>query len=198
MMNAGQVCIAAKRFIVEESIAEKFTAMHSRFLQQLKLGDPMSKDTDIGPIARKDLLDTIEEQVNRSVDMGATLVTGGTRIDDVFYVPTLLTNVTGEMPVISEETFGPVSVILNARDADHALELANDSIFGLGASIWTTNYEKAEQMAESIEAGAVFINGMTKSDPRLPFGGIKQSGYGRELSYFGIREFVNAKSIWMK
>ncbi len=198
MLNAGQVCISAKRFIVEEAIFEDFVAEQKSLLENLQLGDPMLEETDMGPMARPDLLEQIEKQVNVSVNMGAKLITGGKRLDDSFYTPTLLTNVIKGMPVYDDETFGPVSVVIPAKDAGDAVRIANDTPYGLGASIWTQNISLAEDMAKKIDAGAVFINGMTKSDPRLPFGGTKRSGYGRELSHFGIREFVNIKTVWVK
>ena len=198
MMNAGQVCIAAKRFIVEEPLIQKFTAEIKSRLEQLRMGDPMDENTDIGPMARPDLLQNIDDQVQRSIKKGARLLTGGRIEEDRFYTPTLLAQVSKGMPVYDEETFGPVTVIIAARDAEDALEIANDSNFGLGASIWTTNLELAEKMATEVNAGAVFINGMVKSDPRLPFGGTRRSGYGRELSHFGIREFTNIKTVWFK
>lgn len=200
MLNAGQVCISAKRFIVEESIYDQFVEEHKKLLQKLKLGDPLSEDTDMGPMAREDLLISIENQVNKSVEMGAKIIIGGKRLNskDWFYEPTIITNVTNNMPVFREETFGPVSVIIKVKDANDAIKIANDSSMGLGASLWTNKPEIAEKMASQIEAGAVFINGMTKSDPRIPFGGIKQSGYGRELGAYGIKEFVNIKSVWIK
>jgi len=198
MLNAGQVCISAKRFIVEEPIFEDFVAKQKSLLENLQLGDPMLEETDMGPMARPDLLEQIEKQVNESVKMGAKLITGGKRLDNSFYAPTLLTNVIQGMPVYDEETFGPVSVVIPAKDATDAIRIANDTPFGLGASIWTQDIQLAEKMAGQIDAGAVFINDMTKSDPRLPFGGTKRSGYGRELSHFGIREFVNVKTVWVK
>ena len=198
MLNAGQVCISAKRFIVEESIFDDFVAEQKSLLEYMVLGDPMKKETEMGPMARPDLLEQIEQQVNESVKMGAELVTGGKRINERFYAPTLLINARKGMPVYDEETFGPVSVVIPAIDAEDAVRIANDTEYGLGASIWTQDIELAEKMAAQLEAGAVFINGMTKSDPRLPFGGTKRSGYGRELSHFGIREFVNIKTVWVK
>ena len=199
MMNAGQVCISAKRFIVEEPVLEQFIEEQKRLLENMVLGNPLEENTDMGPMARIDLLENIESQIDKSVEMGATVITGGKRLNDkqLFYAPTLLTDITKEMPVWKEETFGPVSVIIPAKDAEDAIKIANDTSFGLGASLWTQDLELAEKMAKKIEAGGVFINGMTKSDPRLPFGGTKRSGYGRELSYLGIREFTNAKTIWI-
>lgn len=197
MMNAGQVCIAAKRFIVEESIFNDFINQQRDLLRNLKLGNPLDADIDIGPMARPDLLEQIEKQVEDSLQMGAKLYTGGKRIDNKFYAPTLLINVQKGMPVYDEETFGPVSVVIPAKDADDAVRIANDTYFGLGASIWTKNLQLAEEMAVKINSGAVFINGMVKSDPRLPFGGTKASGYGRELANFGIKEFTNIKTVWI-
>jgi len=198
MLNSGQVCISAKRFIVEEIIFDEFVEQQKLLLESLNLGDPMDEKTDIGPMARADLLDSIENQVNKSVEMGAKLICGGKRRDNKFYEPTLLIDIKKGMPVYDEETFGPVATVIPAKDKNEILEIANDSIYGLGASIWTKNNETAIFLANNIQAGAVFINGMTKSDPRLPFGGTKQSGYGRELAGLGIREFTNAKTIWIK
>jgi len=200
MLNSGQVCIAAKRFIVEESILDQFVDEQKALLENMWLGDPMLETTDMGPMARADLLENIENQVNESVKMGATILTGGSRLDKKswFYKPTLLTDVKKGMPVYDEETFGPVSVVIPAKDPEDAIRIANDTIYGLGASLWTQNIPLAEKLAAGLEAGAVFINGMTKSDPRLPFGGSKQSGFGRELSNYGIKEFTNIKTVWIK
>jgi len=199
MLNAGQVCISAKRFIVEEDILDQFLEEQKRLLENMVLGDPLLEATDMGPMARADLVEHIEKQVAESVAKGAKILCGGHRLNDhsLFYTPTLLTNVHKGMPVFDEETFGPVSVVIPAKDAEDALRIANDTPFGLGASLWTADLELAEKMAARIEAGAVFINSMTKSDPRLPFGGSKRSGYGRELAYLGIREFVNSKTVWI-
>ncbi len=198
-LNAGQVCISAKRFIVEEPVLEQFMEEQKRLLESMVLGDPMKEDTEMGPMARPDLLENIEQQVNRSVERGAQILCGGKRRDDhsLFYEPTLIAGVKKGMPVFDEETFGPVSVVIPAKDPADAIRIANDTPFGLGASLWTQDLELAEKLAAQIEAGAVFINGMTKSDPRLPFGGTKRSGYGRELAYPGIREFVNQKTVWI-
>jgi len=199
MLNAGQVCISAKRFIVEEAGYEDFVKEQKLLLENMKLGDPTLPDTDMGPMAREDLVEQLEKQIADSVAMGATVVTGGKRIPNtLYYKPTLLVDVTPEMPVYREETFGPVSVVIPAKDADEAVQIANQTTLGLGASLWTTNLELAEKLAKKIEAGAVFVNGMTKSDPRLPFGGIKQSGFGRELGSYGIKEFLNIKTVWIK
>jgi succinate-semialdehyde dehydrogenase/glutarate-semialdehyde dehydrogenase len=200
MLNSGQVCIAAKRFIVVEDILDQFIEEQKLLLENMWLGDPTDERTDMGPMAREDLLLNIEKQVEESVKMGAEIITGGERMDDRswFYKPTLITKVRKGMPVYDEETFGPVSVVIPAKDPEDAIRIANDTIYGLGASLWTQNLELAEKLASKIEAGAVFINGMTKSDPRLPFGGTKQSGYGRELGDYGIKEFTNIKTVWIK
>ena len=200
MMNSGQVCISAKRFIVEDDIADKFIEQQKSILNIIILGNPLDENTDMGPMARKDLVENIHHQVTESIKMGAKLICGGkiSKENNMFYQPTLLTNVKKGMPVLDEETFGPVSVVIPVKNADEAIKIANDSMFGLGASIWTKDIRKGEEIANKIEAGAVFVNGMTKSDPRLPFGGIKNSGYGRELSYHGIKEFMNIKSVWIK
>ncbi|HEX5714744.1 MAG TPA: NAD-dependent succinate-semialdehyde dehydrogenase [Thermoanaerobaculia bacterium] len=199
-INTGQSCIAAKRFIVDESIADRFEEEMVKAMEALRVGDPMDRATEIGPMAREDLLDDLDVQVRRSVEAGAELKTGGKRIDGQgwFYPPTVLSGVRPGMPAFDEETFGPVAAVIRARDTDEAIELANRSRFGLGASIWTADSIRAEALASEIEAGSVFVNGAVKSDPRLPFGGIKTSGYGRELADVGIREFVNIKTVWVK
>lgn len=199
-INSGQSCIAAKRFIVEEEIAAPFEAELVRAVAGLKVGDPMDRGTDVGPLARRDLLDDLDDQVRRTLAAGATLATGGRRLEGRgwFYAPTVLTGVEPGMPAFDEETFGPVAAVIRARDASHAVELANRSQFGLGASIWTGDPARGEKLAAEIEAGSVFVNGIVKSDPRLPFGGVKRSGYGRELAAVGIRELVNIKTVWVK
>lgn len=199
MLNQGQSCIAAKRFIVTEGIADAFTDGMKQAFEKLKPGDPMEADTQIGPLARPDLVDDIENQVRRSVEAGAVLVTGGKRIPGpgCFFEPTILTGVKPGMAVYSEETFGPVVSIITVKSADEAVKVANDSEFGLGGCVWTSDLEKGERVALQVETGAMFVNGMTKSDPRLPFGGINRSGYGRELGSYGIKEFVNIKTIWV-
>ncbi len=199
-INAGQSCIAAKRFIVETGVYEKFEQLLTQRMAALKLGDPMDRTVDIGPLAREDLVDDLEDQVTRSVARGAIKILGGHRPSGrgCFYEPTILSHVSPGMAAFDEETFGPVAALIRAADEEHAVELANKSEFGLGASIWTSDPERGEAMAPEIEAGAVFVNGIVKSDPRLPFGGIKKSGYGRELSGAGIREFVNLKTVWIK
>lgn len=196
--NSGQSCIAAKRFIVEEAIADEFEARFVAAVEKLVIGDPRDRATRIGPLARSDLRDNLSRQVEESVAAGARLATGGRPIDGdgFFYQPTVLTNVTSEMPVLKEETFGPVAAIVRVKDSSGAIRAANDSNYGLGGNVWTTDLERGVEIARRLNTGGVFINGMTHSDPRLPFGGVKRSGFGRELSVFGIREFVNIKTIW--
>ncbi len=196
-INTGQSCIAAKRFIVMEGIADAFEAAFRDELEKLVVGNPLAEGTDLGPLARPDLVDDLERQVAKSLEQGARLVTGGKRIGDAgcFYEPTLLADLTPETAVACEETFGPVAALLVAKSEDHAVEIANGSEFGLGASVWSGDSARAEALAPRIESGCVFVNGMVKSDPRLPFGGVKLSGYGRELADFGIREFVNIKTV---
>jgi acyl-CoA reductase-like NAD-dependent aldehyde dehydrogenase len=197
--NNGQSCIAAKRFIVVESVAEAFEQRFAANTARLKVGDPLEYDTRVGPVARGDLREALDRQVQQSIRQGAKVLIGGKVREGqgYFYEPTILTNVTPEMSVFAEETFGPVAAVIHARDSEHAIELANDSKFGLGSNLWTRNLEQARKLAAHIEAGGVFINGMTASDPRLPFGGVKSSGYGRELSSFGIQEFVNIQTVWI-
>ncbi|MFL5653884.1 MAG: NAD-dependent succinate-semialdehyde dehydrogenase [Ktedonobacteraceae bacterium] len=197
--NNGQSCIAAKRFIVVDSVADAFEQKFVANTARLKVGDPLEYDTRVGPLARKDLLETLDRQVQQSIRQGAKVLIGGKAREGKgnFYEPTILTNVTPQMSVFTDETFGLVAAIIRARDTEHALELANDSKFGLSSNLWTRNIERARELAARIEAGGVFINGMTASDPRLPFGGIKRSGYGRELSSFGIQEFVNIQTVWI-
>jgi succinate-semialdehyde dehydrogenase/glutarate-semialdehyde dehydrogenase len=199
MLNVGQSCIAAKRFIVVESRLKEFEEQKTSIMKSLKVGDPLAEDTNVGPLARMDLLEELHEQVRQSIKMGAKLLTGGKKIEGAgaFYEPTVLSNVKKGMPVYDQETFGPVSAIIAVKDTEEAIAVANDSEFGLGGSLWSRNLKTAEAVARRIESGAVFVNGMTKSDPRLPFGGVKKSGYGRELSHYGIKEFVNIKSIWI-
>ncbi|MFO0985230.1 MAG: NAD-dependent succinate-semialdehyde dehydrogenase [Planctomycetota bacterium] len=198
-INSGQSCIAAKRFIVVEPIVARFERSLARHMASFTVGDPMDRATDIGPLARADLVGSLHDQVQRSIRAGATLLVGGQRLDrpGFFYAPTVLAGVEPGMPAFDEETFGPVAAVVRARDVDHAIELANRSCFGLGASIWTGDSERGERLARDLEAGCVFVNGIVKSDPRLPFGGVKRSGYGRELAQVGTREFVNIKTVWV-
>ncbi|GHO83418.1 NAD-dependent succinate-semialdehyde dehydrogenase [Dictyobacter formicarum] len=197
--NNGQSCIAAKRFIVVDQVYDEFIDKFVKYTRQLRIGDPLERETKVGPLARKDLRETLEKQVQASLAEGARLATGGKRFGDkgYYYEPTILVDVTPEMTVFKEETFGPMAAVIRARDAEHAIELANNSIFGLSSNLWTRDIEAAQQLATRIEAGGVFINGMTASTPGLPFGGVKHSGYGRELSHFGIQEFVNIQTVWI-
>lgn len=199
MINTGQSCIAAKRFIVLQSVAPAFTEAMKKYMLRMKMGNPMSEEVDYGPMAREDLADELLEQVRRSVELGAKIALGGDRPagPGAFFHPTILTDVRPGMPAYDEEMFGPVASIIAVRDENDAVEVANDNRYGLGASIWTQDIRKAQQLARRIQSGAVFINEIVKSDPRMPFGGVKKSGYGRELSHFGIREFVNVQSVWV-
>ncbi len=200
VQNNGESCIAAKRFLVEAPLAERFESAFAERMAALKVGDPLDHATDVGPLARDDLRDTLDRQVEGSLAGGARLLTGGTRLpgSGFFYAPTVLAGVAPGMPAFDEETFGPLAAVTRARDPDEAVALANRSRYGLGASVWTRDPARGEAVAGSLEAGAVFVNGIVKSDPRLPFGGVKCSGYGRELSAAGIREFVNLKTLWVK
>ena len=200
LINSGQSCIAAKRFIVVDDIYEEFVDGFERELKRRTVGDPMDAETEIGPQARSDLVETLDEQVQASVDAGAEIQFGGTPEDRTgnFHPATMLTDVPLDSPVATEEVFGPVAPVFEADHQDHAIEIANSSSPGLGASIWTTNLDRGEYVAHQIEAGSTFVNEFVKSDPRLPFGGIKQSGYGRELGKHGIHEFVNTKTVWLQ
>jgi len=199
LLNTGQSCIAAKRFIVVESVVEEFTSRLHKAVSELTLGDPLDPATRIGPLARPDLVEDIDKQVNESLKKGAVLICGGKRPDrpGCYYLPTILGNVKKGMAVFHEETFGPVFSIIPVGSEDEAITVANDSEFGLGGSVWTRDTQRGERIARKVETGAMFVNGLVKSDPRLPFGGIKKSGYGRELAQPGIREFVNIKTIWI-
>mgnify|MGYP002639203575 CR=1 FL=1 len=200
ILNNGQSCIAAKRFIMVDEIADEFERKFVKKMEELIVGDPMDEKTELGPIAREDLLEELDWQVKESVKQGAKLLTGGNRIDreGAFYQPTVISNVAKGMLAYNEELFGPVAIMIRVKSEKEAIDIANDTPFGLGASIWTKNIKRAKELAKQIDAGAVFINGLVKSDPRLPFGGVKNSGYGRELSHFGIKEFVNIKTVWIK
>jgi acyl-CoA reductase-like NAD-dependent aldehyde dehydrogenase len=196
-INCGQSCIASKRFIVVKNIADEFTEKFVQKTEKLKVDDPLLDDTDLGPLVNAKALENIEGVVKRSIKEGAELITGGERVKNrgYFYRPTILRNVLPDMEVAQEEVFGPVAPIIMANDEKEAIRIANDSKFGLGASIWTRNLEKAERFSAIVESGIVTVNSMVVSDPRVPFGGIKNSGFGRELSRYGMLEFVNIKSV---
>lgn len=200
LINAGQSCIAAKRFIVTEKVRGKFIELFTEKLKSKKVGDPTRTDTEVGPMARHDLRDELHAQVQKSIEQGARCVLGGEIPEGpgAFYPPTVLTGVKEGVLAYSEELFGPVASIIDAKDENDAVRIANDSVFGLGAAIFTKDVDKGESIAASkLEAGACFVNEFVRSDPRMPFGGIKESGYGRELSSFGIREFVNIKTVYV-
>jgi len=196
--NTGQVCAAAKRFIVEEGIADAFTQRFVAAVAALKMGAPDSEENYVGPMARYDLRDELHQQVQDTLSEGATLLLGGEKVAGKgnYYAPTVLGNVTPEMTAFRQELFGPVAAITVAKDADHALELANDSDFGLSATVFTANEALAETFSRELECGGVFINGFSASDPRVAFGGVKKSGFGRELSHFGLHEFCNVQTVW--
>ncbi|MFC8419846.1 NAD-dependent succinate-semialdehyde dehydrogenase [Streptomyces sp. NPDC057236] len=198
-VNVGQSCVNAKRFIVEETVADAFVAAFTAAAAALKVGDPTDPDTAIGPMARANLRDTLHDQVRRTVDAGAVLALGGEVPDGpgCYYPPTVLDRVRPGMAAFDEETFGPVAAITRVADADEAIALANRTEYGLGAALWTSDLDRARRLSRVLDAGAVFVNGMVASDPRLPFGGIKKSGYGRELGAEGIREFTNTKTVWI-
>lgn len=200
IINAGQSCIAAKRIIVEAPVYDTFVEKLRERLSKLKVGDPNDPGTDVGPIARPDLRENLHRQISETIKQGATCVLGGDMPtgDGYFYPVTLLTDVEPGMCSVTEETFGPVAVVTKARDEAHAIEIANDTEYGLGAGVWTGDTARGVRIAEQIESGQVAVNGIVKTDPRLPSGGIKKSGYGRELGPHGIKEFVNAKQIWVK
>ncbi|MFA5514842.1 MAG: NAD-dependent succinate-semialdehyde dehydrogenase [Desulfuromonadales bacterium] len=199
-INSGQSCIAAKRFIVEDSIYDVWLAKFKIAMQALVVGDPLDEKTQVGPQAREDLMHELHAQVETSVAKGAQVLLGGRPLERQghFYPPTILVDVKPGMPAYAEEFFGPVASVIRVADAEVAVAVANDVPFGLGGSVWTGDPAKGEAVAARIEAGAVFVNGIVKSDPRLPFGGVKISGYGRELSHYGIKEFVNIQTIWVK
>lgn len=199
-LNNGQSCIAAKRFIVAEEIADQFEQGFVQKMESLKLGDPFDDKTDLGPLATADAVQSLHADVRKSADDGAKVLTGGmpAGLPGNFYLPTVLTNIPQHSPAYREELFGPVASLFRVKNLDEAIRVANDSRFGLGASAWTIIAEEQERFVNELEAGMVFINQMVVSDPRVPFGGVKRSGYGRELSVFGIREFTNIKTIWVK
>lgn len=199
-LNSGQSCIAAKRFIVVNSIADEFVSQFKTAVEKLHYGDPMDEATTLAPMARKDLRDELHQQVLDSIEAGATVVTGCEPIDNpgAYYKASILDNVKPGMRAYTEEFFGPVAIVIRVKDEQEALAVANSSVFGLGSSVWTQDSERGERVAQKIQAGCSFVNGFVKSDPRLPFGGIKRSGFGRELSHHGIKEFVNAKTVWIR
>ncbi|MEJ5211156.1 MAG: NAD-dependent succinate-semialdehyde dehydrogenase [Burkholderiales bacterium] len=199
-LNCGQSCIAAKRFILVPEIAEDFLARFAARVEALVVGDPMEEGTQIGPMARLDLRETLHRQVTDSIAQGAVALTGCRPLprEGVYYAPSILDRVTPRCRAYHEELFGPVASVIRAASEEDAIRIANDTRFGLGASLWTRDLARAERLVPSLQAGSVFINGLVKSDPRLPFGGVKASGFGRELSYHGIREFVNVKTVWAR
>jgi succinate-semialdehyde dehydrogenase/glutarate-semialdehyde dehydrogenase len=199
-INNGQSCIAAKRFIVAGEIYDEFERKFVEEMKALRVGDPLDENIDIGPLAMEQIVNDVDDQVKRSVAAGAVVLTGGKRLDRAgnFYEPTVLASIPTDAPVSCEEVFGPVAMLFRVNNIDEAIRLANATTFGLGAAAWTNDASEREHFIDELEAGCVFLNGMVASDPRLPFGGIKNSGYGRELGEFGIREFVNVKTVWIK
>jgi succinate-semialdehyde dehydrogenase/glutarate-semialdehyde dehydrogenase len=197
--NNGQSCIAAKRFIIEEAVYDAFTERFVAAARKLKRGDPMDRATTLGPLARHDLRDTLDEQVQATLEAGATLLLGGEPAPGpgAFYLATVVGDVEPGMRMATEETFGPAAALFRVRNVEQAIALANDSRYGLGGNLWTRDVGRAQGIASRLQSGSVFVNGMTASDPRLPFGGVKKSGHGRELSAFGIREFVNVQTVWI-
>jgi succinate-semialdehyde dehydrogenase/glutarate-semialdehyde dehydrogenase len=197
IQNSGQSCIAAKRFLVAEAVAEEFEARLVDRMRDLRVGDPTDESVEVGPLAKEEILVELERQVSESVAAGARVLTGGQRLDGPgwYYPPTVLANVPLDCPASREELFGPVAALFQVRDLDEAIERANDTAFGLGASAWTNDEDEQRRFVEELDAGSVFINAMVASDPRLPFGGVKDSGFGRELGKHGIREFVNVKTV---
>ena len=198
-INTGQSCIAAKRFFIADSIYDKFLEQFVERMRGLKVGNPLNDTTEIGPLATEQILNGVHDQVQKSIAAGAKLLTGGNRIQGAgfYYEPTVLADVPRESPAYCEELFGPVASVFRVRDNAEAIKMANDSVFGLGASVWTNDAKEQELYVSELEAGMVFINGMVASDPRLPFGGVKRSGFGRELGAAGIREFMNTKTVWI-
>ena len=199
-INNGQSCIAAKRFIVAADIYDEFERRFVEEMKALRVGDPLDESTEIGPLATEQILKDVDDQVKTSVAAGALVLTGGKKLERTgnYYEPTVLVNIAPDSPASCEEIFGPVAMLFRVKNIDEAVDLANATTFGLGAAAWTNDAGEQERFVEELEAGCVFINGMVASDPRLPFGGIKNSGYGRELAEFGIREFVNIKTVWVK
>jgi succinate-semialdehyde dehydrogenase/glutarate-semialdehyde dehydrogenase len=199
IVNNGQSCIAAKRFIVHESIADEYEKRFVEVMKALRVGDPLDESTEIGPLASPQVVRDLEKQVQSSIDAGAKVLTGGKRVGDRgnFFAPTVLTNLPLEAPASHEETFGPVASMFRVRDAEHAIGIANATTFGLASSVWTRDRDEANRFIDGIETGQVFVNAMVASDPRVPFGGVKHSGFGRELGVYGIHEFVNVKTVWI-
>ena len=200
IFNNGQSCIAAKRFIVAESIAEKFEGLFAQKMAALKVGDPFDEGTELGPLSTADGVADLDRDVRKSVEMGAKVLTGGKPLQRLgnFYAPTVLVNIPKDSPAYKEELFGPVASVFRAKDINDAICIANDSRFGLGASAWTNDPAEQERFINGLDAGMVFINRMVASDPRIPFGGVKWSGHGRELGAVGIREFTNMKTVWVE
>jgi succinate-semialdehyde dehydrogenase/glutarate-semialdehyde dehydrogenase len=198
-LNNGQSCINAKRILVHEEIADEFTRRYVEGMQALKVGDPMDEETDMGPLATPQGVEDVEDQVRRTVEAGAKVLTGGKRLDGPgnYYQPTIITDIPKDSPGYREEIFGPVALLFRVSDIDEAIALANDTTFGLSSSAWTNDDSERERFINEIEAGMVYVNRMTESTPEIPFGGVKNSGYGRELSHHGIREFVNIKTVWI-
>ena len=199
IVNSGQSCIAAKRFIVFDAVADAFERGFTKRMKALRVGDPLDAETDVGPLSTHDVLHDLAEQVRISVERGAKVLTGGTVLQRPgnFYAPTVLTDIPKDSPAYTDELFGPVASIFRVRDVDEAIRIANDTSFGLGSSVWTNDPSERARFIDEVEAGQVFVNGMVVSDPRLPFGGVKHSGFGRELGAYGIREFVNVKTVWI-
>jgi succinate-semialdehyde dehydrogenase/glutarate-semialdehyde dehydrogenase len=199
MVNAGQSCIAAKRIIVMESVADEFKNIFLARLMELKVGDPMDETTDIGPVAKREVLDTLNEQLYDAEAKGAEIHRASHIFDrGLFFLPCAVFNPTKEMRILTEEVFGPIAPVITVKDEDEAIRAANDTGFGLGASVWSRDHKRADRLARRIDAGFVAVNDMVKSDPRLPFGGVKKSGVGRELSHYGLKEFVNIKTVAIK
>ncbi len=200
MIVSGQSCISAKRFIVHKKVAEQFLILFKEQLESKQVGDPLDETTGVGPLSSENAVSVLNDQVQRSVAMGAKILLGGKKAnrEGYYYLPTILTKVTEDMPVMSEETFGPVAAVAVVTSDEEALRIANNSRFGLGASVWTQNEKRAKYFIRGLQAGGVFVNSMVKSDPRMPFGGLKFSGYGRELSEYGLKEFANLKSVWIE
>jgi succinate-semialdehyde dehydrogenase/glutarate-semialdehyde dehydrogenase len=199
LMCAGQTCIAAKRIIVHSDVAAEFQRLFVENVSAMVVGDPFAEGTNVGPLARADILEQLERQVQGSVALGARVLCGGHRIEGPghFFAPTVLTDVTAAMPVVAEETFGPVAALIIVSDDDEAVVVANDTEYGLAASVWSRDTDHALAVGRRIRSGALFVNSFVSSDPRVPFGGIKRSGYGRELGAAGVREFTNLRTFWV-